>query len=81
MRSMSPFIILACAAGLLGGCQEASVADIKGACDAFERPEQPVLGKRKIDQRWIRSRRRDRRHRLRLAPSERPRRIVARATR
>jgi hypothetical protein len=53
MRSMSPFIILACAAGLLGGCQEASVADIKGACDAFERPEQPVLGKRKIDQRWI----------------------------
>lgn len=37
----------------LAGCHETSVADIRGACDAFERPEQPVLGKRKIDQRWI----------------------------
>ena len=38
----------------LTACQEqVGVADIKGACDAFERPDRPVLGKRKIDQRWI----------------------------
>jgi hypothetical protein len=38
---------------MLPGCQEVQVADIKGACDVFDRPEQPVLGKRKVDQRWI----------------------------
>ena len=39
---------------VLGGCQDdVSVADIKGACDAFDAPVQPVIGKRRVDQRWI----------------------------
>lgn len=38
----------------LGGCQDkVTVADIKGACDAFDAPAQPVIGKRKVDQKWI----------------------------
>lgn len=39
---------------MLAGCQEPrNAASIKGACDAFERPNGVVLGKRRIDQRQI----------------------------
>lgn len=39
----------------LAACQmpDGRVVSIRGACDAWEAPTQPVIGKRRIDQHWI----------------------------
>lgn len=52
---MRTTVIIGCFLLGLTACQEPikTAADIRGACDAFDAPVQPVLGKRSIDQRWI----------------------------
>ncbi len=37
----------------MGGCQTMSAASIRGACDAFDRPGEPIRGLERKDQRWI----------------------------
>lgn len=46
-------MIAGLALGLAGCNDDVKVASIQGACDAFDAPTQPVLGKRRVDQRWI----------------------------
>lgn len=42
------------AVAILGACAAPPpAASVRGACDAFDRPLEPVLGKRRQDQRWI----------------------------
>lgn len=51
MRQVILICVVACT---LAACKdEPTAADITGACSAFDAPVQPVLGKRRIDQKWI----------------------------
>lgn len=53
MHTLRAVIVVAALCGLTACQERITAADIKGACDAFDAPGEPIYGKTRVDQRWI----------------------------